>query len=136
MSNRLIKPHGGKLVNLLVSGEREAEIKEASKDWVSWDLTSRQFCDLELLISGGFSPLKGFMNKKDYESVCSSMHLTDGTLWPIPIILDVTEDFAKKIKSGNKLALRDPEGVLIASLDVEDIWKPDRGVEENIFYVY
>jgi sulfate adenylyltransferase len=134
MADHLIQPHGGKLVNLMTSGDREIEIKKASKDWVSWDLTNRQLCDIELLINGGFSPLDGFMNKKDYESVCSSMHLTDGTLWPIPIILDVTEDFVKNIKTGEKLALRDPEGVLIASLDVADIWKPDRGAEvENVY---
>lgn len=134
MADHLISPHGGTLVDLMASGERETEIKEASKHWVSWDLTNRQLCDLELLINGGFSPLNGFMDKKDYESVCSSMRLTDGTLWPIPIILDVTEDFVKKIESGDKLALRDPEGVLIASLDVEDIWKPDRNAEVESVY--
>jgi sulfate adenylyltransferase len=134
MTDHLIQPHGGRLVNLLTPGERETEIKKASKDWVSWDLTTRQLCDIELLINGGFSPLEGFMNKKDYESVCSSMHLAGGTLWPIPIILDLTEDFAKKIKTGEKIALRDPEGVLIAAIDVEDIWKPDRHEEVESVY--
>ncbi len=123
MADHLISPHGGKLVDLMTSGEREAEIKKASKHWVSWDLTNRQLCDLELLINGGFSPLQGFMNKKDYEAVCSSMHLASGMLWPVPIILDVPEELAKKIRPGDKLALRDPEGVLIASFDVEDVWK-------------
>ncbi len=134
MADHLISPHGGPLVNLQRPGESADEIKEASKNWISWDLTARQICDLELLINGGFSPLKGFMSQKDYESVCSSMRLSNGTLWPIPIILDVTEELTKKVKQGDKLALRDPEGVLIASLEIEDIWKPDRLAEAQTVY--
>jgi sulfate adenylyltransferase len=134
MADHLIEPHGGNLVNLITSGESETKIKKESKHWVSWDLTNRQLCDLELLINGGFSPLQGFMNKKDYEAVCSSMHLASGMLWPIPIILDFSEEFAKNVKSGDKLALRNPEGVLLASLDVEDIWKPDRQAEAEAVY--
>ena len=57
MPGHLISPHGGFLVNLQSPGERADEIKETSKNWVSWDLTARQICDLELLINGGFSPL-------------------------------------------------------------------------------
>ena len=57
MTDHLIEPHGGELVDLMVSEERAEEIKEASRDWASWDLTPRQLCDLELLLTGGFSPL-------------------------------------------------------------------------------
>ena len=67
-----------------------------SKDWPSWDLTARQLCDLELLMSGGFSPLRGFMNRADYEGVCKDMRLASGILWPMPITLDVSEDFCQK----------------------------------------
>jgi sulfate adenylyltransferase len=134
MKNHLILPHGGTLVNLLTSDERATEIREASKDWISWDLTNRQICDNELLINGGFSPLTGFMKQREYESVCSSMHFSNGILWPIPLTLDVPAEFIKKLKPGEKLALRDPEGVLIASMDVEDAWEPDRFAEAESVY--
>jgi hypothetical protein len=123
MTSHLIAPHGGELVQLQVPAARAAELKAQSKDWPSWDLTARQLCDLELLMSGGFSPLRGFMNRDDYERVCQDMRLADGTLWPMPITLDVTEDFAKKLTPGtSKIALRDPEGVMLAALSVEDVW--------------
>src|SRR5271163_2198502 len=87
-TSHLIAPHGGELVQLQVPAARAAELKAQSKDWPSWDLTARQLCDLELLMSGGFSPLRGFMNRADYEGVCKDMRLADGTLWPMPITLD------------------------------------------------
>jgi len=87
-------PHGGTLVDLIASDERQAELKAHSKEWASWDLTDRQVCDLELLLNGGFSPLTGFMGRADYERVCEEMRLADGTLWPMPITLDVTEEVA------------------------------------------
>ena len=93
-TSHLIAPHGGELVQLQVPPARAAELKAHSKDWPSWDLTARQLCDLELLMSGGFSPLRGFMNRADYEGVCHNMRLADGTLWPMPITLDVSEEFA------------------------------------------
>ena len=134
MTDHLIEPHGGALVNLLVREERALEMKAASKDWVSWDLTSRQICDLELLMNGGFSPLAGFMGKADYERVCNEMRLSDGTIWPIPITLDVAEDTAKGLKEGDMLALRDLEGMMLAGLEVEEIWQPDLKEEaEKVF---
>jgi sulfate adenylyltransferase len=109
---------------------RAAELKAHSKEWPSWDLTGRQVCDVELLLSGGFSPLHGFMNRADYEGVCHNMRLASGVLWPMPITLDVTEEFAKKLTPGSsKVALRDPEGVMLAVLSVEDVWQPDRSAE-------
>jgi sulfate adenylyltransferase len=134
-ASHLIPPHGGDLVELVASAERSAELKAHSREWPSWDLTARQLCDLELLLSGGFSPLRGFMKRADYERVCHNMHLASGVLWPMPITLDVTEEFAKKLQPGSsKIALRDPEGVMIAVLDVEEVWQPDRKAEaESVF---
>jgi len=63
-TSHLIAPHGGELVQLQVPAARAAELKAQSKDWPSWDLTARQLCDLELLMSGGFSPLRGFLNRE------------------------------------------------------------------------
>ncbi len=134
MTDHLIAPHGGTLVDLLVSDDRVRELKEASRDWPSWDLTERQLCDLELLVNGGFSPLTGFMRRGDYEGVVDGMRLTDGTLWPIPVTLDVSEALADKLSEGQMLALRDPEGVMLAALHVEEIWRPDlRHEAEAVF---
>ena len=129
MTDHLIAPHGGVLVDLLTDSDQAAAIRAESRDWPSLDLTPRQLCDLELLVNGGFSPLKGFMAKADYESVCAEMRLADGTLWPVPITLDVPEELAKTLDAGSKLALRDPEGVMVAALDVDDVWQPDRQAE-------
>ena len=129
-TSHLIAPHGGDLVNLIAQPARATELKAHSKEWPSWDLTGRQVCDVELLLSGGFSPLRGFMNRADYEGVCHNMRLASGVLWPMPITLDVTEEFAKKLTPGSsKVALRDPEGVMLAVLSVEDVWQPDRSAE-------
>ena len=134
-TSHLIAPHGGELVQLQVPAERAAELRAHSKEWASWDLTARQLCDLELLMSGGFSPLRGFMNRADYEGVCHNLRLANGTLWPMPITLDVTEDFAKKLTPGSgKVALRDPEGVMLAVLHVEDVWQPDRKAEAQAVF--
>ena len=131
----LVAPHGNELINLLVDSEKTAELKAHSTEWPSWDLTARQLCDLELLMSGGFSPLRGFMTRADYEGVCCSMKLTSGVLWPMPITLDVTEDFAKKLKPGSgKIALRDPEGVMLAVMHVEEVWQPDREAEADMVF--
>ena len=134
MDNKLIEPHGGTLVNLLVPEERASSMKRASRDWPSWDLTERQICDIELLINGGFSPLKGFMTEADYKSVVQDMRLADGTLWPMPITLDVSEELASKLEPGDKLALRDAEGVMIAAMNVEDVYKPDRVEEAKMVF--
>src|SRR3954466_9456842 len=126
----LVAPHGGELVDLNLDQENAAELKARSKDFPSWDLTSRQIRDLELLLSGGFSPLRGFMNRDEYEHVCQEMRLSNGLVWPIPITLDVPEAFAKSLKPGSsKVALRDSEGVMLAVLYVEDVWQPDRKAE-------
>jgi sulfate adenylyltransferase len=134
-TSHLIPPHGGELIQLIAQTERIAELKAYSKEWPSWDLTGRQLCDLELLLTGGFSPLRGFMSRADYEGVCHDMRLAGGTLWPMPITLDVTEEFAKKLTPGtSKVALRDPEGVMLAVLNVEDVWQPDRKAEAKAVF--
>jgi len=130
----LIAPHGGELINLLADIDRTSSIKTESRDWPSLDLNERQLCDLELLLSGAFSPLQGFLTKADYERVCGEMRLSDGTLWPIPIMLDVSEELAEKLSSGSNIALRDAEGVMIAALNVEDVWQPDREEEANAVF--
>ena len=128
------EPHGGELKNLYLPAEEAEAEKQAAREYASWDLTERQLCDIELLLNGAFSPLDGFLNKSDYDSVVETMRLKSGVLWPIPITLDVTEDFAKDLKSGDKLALRDLEGVILATLEVGDIWTPDLDAEAKGVY--
>jgi sulfate adenylyltransferase len=134
MDDRLTPPHGGELVNLIAAPGRVSQLLAESKSWLSWDLTPRQLCDLELLLTGGFSPLRGFMTRADYEGTCSSMRLADGRLWPIPIVLDVAEGFAKAIGEGSTVALRDSEGVMLAALHVDEVWQPDRMAEAGAVY--
>lgn len=122
------------LVNLLVGQKRARELKKASAAYIDLDLNQRQLCDLELLMNGGFSPLKTFMNKADYESVCRTMRLKDGNLWPLPITLDVNDTFAHLLKPGVKIALRDPEGVILAVLTVDEIYRPDIKKEAKLVF--
>ena len=132
--DNLVEPHGGRLVDLIAGAERAEELKLASRDWPSWDLTPRQLCDLELLLNGGFSPLTGFQNREDYEAVCDRSRLSDGTLWPMPVTLDVSAEVSAQAKSAGMLALRDSEGVMLAVLHVEDAWEPDRKAEATNVY--
>jgi sulfate adenylyltransferase len=134
LQDTLNAPHGGTLVNLIAEPARAAELQAASQTWPSWDLTPRQLCDLELLLNGGFSPLAGFMGKADYEAVCAGMRLANGTLWPMPITLDVPAEFASTLTKGTTIALRDAEGVMLAALHVEDIWTPDREAEAQAVF--
>ena len=111
---------------LFVSQESAQKLRIEAGDLASWDLTPRQICDIELLMNGGFAPLKGFLGRDDYDSVVERMRLADGTLWPMPITLDVSEKFAGQVEPGQDIALRDPEGVILAILSVTDKWTPDK----------
>jgi sulfate adenylyltransferase len=130
----LIKPHGGVLKNLYLSADKADAEKRKAVDYPSWDLTARQLCDIELLLNGAFSPLEGFMGRSDYEHVVDEMRLANGTLWTMPITLDVTKAFSEKIERGSRIALRDPEGVMIAAMDVTDVWQPDREREARLVF--
>ncbi|WXG52286.1 MAG: bifunctional sulfate adenylyltransferase/adenylylsulfate kinase [Candidatus Sedimenticola sp. (ex Thyasira tokunagai)] len=129
-----LAPHGGELCDLLVTPDLAELLKTESETYPSVTLTRRQLCDLELLMNGGFSPLKGFMGKDAYESVLSDMRLPDGNLWPIPIVLDIAESVTEQVAVGEKLALRDPEGFMVAVLSITDLWKPDKSVEAAAVY--
>jgi sulfate adenylyltransferase len=109
-------------------------LQQRSREWPSWDLSPRQLCDLELLLNGGFSPLPGFLARADYERVCGEMRLASGRLWPIPVVLDVSDDFARSLSSRDTIALRDAEGVMLAALHVDEIWRPDRTAEAASVY--
>ncbi len=119
---------------LYVSYDSAQKLKVEAGQLPSWDLTPRQICDLELLMNGGFHPLKGFMSEADYDGVVANMRTADGTLWPMPITLDVSEAFADKVEPGQDVALRDQEGVILAVLSISDKWVPNKAVEaEKVF---
>ena len=120
--------------DLMVAAEKTQDLKKESNHYLAWQLTDRQICDLELLLNGGFSPLDGFMGKADYNSVLKNMRLDNGALWPMPITLDITEEFASKIKDVEKITLRDQEGFTLAILTVIDIWEPNKDEEAQMVY--
>ncbi|MEM8933876.1 MAG: sulfate adenylyltransferase, partial [Acidobacteriota bacterium] len=132
--DHLGQAHGGPLVDLVVPPERARSLRDASLDWPSWDLTPRQMCDLEMLLDGSFSPLRGFLTEDDFAAVCDRMRLTDGRLWPLPITLDVTNAVADGLSLGDRLALRDPEGVMLAVLRVESLFTIDREAKAEAVY--
>jgi len=124
----------GPIPELYVSADSAQKLKVDAADLPSWDLTPRQICDLDLLMNGGFNPLKGFLSEADYDSVVDNLRLTDGSLWPMPITLDVGQDFADSLETGQDIALRDQEGVILAIMSVSDRWTPDKSREaEKVF---
>ena len=127
-------PHAGELVNLVVDDERAAILKEIALKLPDITLNDRQLCDLELLATGVFSPLRGFMTRSDFESVLDRMRLQDVTLWPHPVCLDVRETKARSLEAGQSVAIRDPEGFLLAVMHVADIWPVDRAKEAQKVY--
>jgi sulfate adenylyltransferase len=127
-------PNLAPIPELYVSYDSAQKLKHDAGDLLSWDLTQRQVCDLELLMNGGFHPLKGFLTEADYDGVVENMRMADGSLWPMPITLDVSQAFADKVEPGQDIALRDPEGVILAILSVTDKWTPDKHREAKHVY--
>lgn len=129
-----IPAHGGQLLNLYANEANVIAEKTKAQHYLAWSLNRRQLCDIELLLNGAFSPLTGFLSQRDYENVLASMRLADGTLWPMPINLDVSSVFAQSITLGESIALRDGEGVVIANMRVTDCWKVDKVAEAQAVF--
>jgi sulfate adenylyltransferase len=110
---------------LLISKSANDSLKKEAKRYPVWQLTERQICDLELILNGGFSPLTGFMEEADYKSVLNNMRLSGGALWPMPITLDISVEFSKKIKNEPKITLSDKDGFALAILTISDTWQPN-----------
>lgn len=119
---------------LYVSYDSAQKLKIEAGNLMSWDLSERQVCDLELLMNGGFNPLKGFLGEADYTSVVETMRLADGALWPMPITLDVDEKFAESVEIGQDIALRDAEGVILATMTVTDSFTPNKAREAEMVF--
>ena len=126
--------HNSMLPELYASSLLAESFKSKAINLVSWDLTPRQICDLELIMNGGFYPLDGFLRQKDYEEVVENMRMANGKIWPIPITLDVSKEFADTVKTKQDIALRDQEGVILAILSISDKWMPNKKREaEKVF---
>ncbi len=119
---------------LYIEPQNFAALKAEAAELPSWDLSERQLCDLELLMNGGFAPLTGFLGQADYDGVLESMRLASGALWPIPVTLDVSEEFAGKLAPGSRIALRDVENVILAVLEVGSVWQPDKAREAALVF--
>ncbi len=128
----LIAPHGGSLVNCVVTGAEADKLRKEAEGLKRIDLTAKQSCDLEMIGIGAFSPLNGFMGKADFESVCKSMTLASGDIWPIPILLSVDKADAPAV--GDRVALYAPNGVLQGLMTVEEVYAHDKKLEiPNVF---
>ncbi|EEQ35292.1 sulfate adenylyltransferase [Microsporum canis CBS 113480] len=131
-------PHGGVLKDLFARDlPRHDELVAEAETLPAITLTERQICDLELILNGGFSPLEGFMNEKDYDGVCAESRLVDGNLFPMPINLDVTKEAIeeKGIKPGARITLRDfRDENNIAIITVEDVYRPDKKKEGELVF--
>jgi sulfate adenylyltransferase len=128
----LIQPYGGQLVDLLAVGDERDSIMSRATLLPRLQLTQRNLCDLELLATGAFSPLRKFMGKDDYLSVLESMRLAGGTLFPIPITLTIAPN--PKISEGAEIALADEHNDLLAIMRVEEIFEWNREQEAKLAY--
>lgn len=120
--DQLIAPYGGTLVNL-IDPEKADALKQESLSLPSLDLGWRQQCELEMLMSGAYSPLDRFMTRAQFARVEASSQLDDGTFWPFPISLTSQQKIAGELKPGQRIALRDGEGFMLAVLTVSDTWE-------------
>ena len=128
-----IAPHGGTLVDLLLTGDEAAQASQEAEHLPKVAIGRRELSDLEMLAVGALSPLTGFVGEKDYHSVLEDMHLSNGLVWTIPVTLSVDEDEAKRIGGTSRIALVS-DGRAIAVVDVEQVYRRDREKEaESVF---
>ena len=130
----MIKPHGKTLVSFHLSADKLSEYSELSNNISSLTLSLKQQCDLEMISNGAFSPLSTFNNQKDYEEILLKNKLSNGLVWPIPIVLDVPDQFLKSLDKNEYISLRNTEGFLLAILKVKEFWAPNKKEEANLVF--
>jgi sulfate adenylyltransferase len=129
-----ITPHGGKLINRVLEGAERETILEGAAVLPAKQLTDRELSDIDMIAAGGLSPLEGFMNKENYESVVESTRLINGLAWSIPINLSMTKEEAAAVKEGQDVRLDDATGTPIAILHLESKYEPDKEKEAQNVY--
>jgi sulfate adenylyltransferase len=120
--------------SLLVHFRRVEELTAQATRLPAVDLNKRQLCDLELLLNRAYYPLTGYLGREDYQSVLETMRLADGRVWPVPVCLDLPAAAAEPLEPGQRLALRDGEGFLLAVLEVSELWRPDLAAEAKAVF--
>ncbi len=125
----LVAPHGGTLVDRTVRGAAADDLRAAVASMQRVTLSDTQVQDLEMIAVGAMSPLTGFLGTADYDSVVESCRLADGTVWSLPITLALDSE-----PESDRLALYSDAGVLLAVIDVTDVWRPDRMREVELVY--
>ncbi|WP_243366758.1 bifunctional sulfate adenylyltransferase/adenylylsulfate kinase [Fundidesulfovibrio soli] len=118
----------------MASPERASELKAHSVGFPSVSLSVQALGDLEMILSGAYAPLKGFLSRADYEGVLEEMRLSDGRFWPMPVCLEVESGQGAGLKPGDSLALRDGEGFMLAVMHLEEAWKPDLAREARAVF--
>jgi sulfate adenylyltransferase len=121
-----IAPHGGELVDRMAPEGQRAELRQRAETLNRVTLGPRSLSDLEMISTGVFSPLTGFMVREDYDSVVETMHLSNGLVWSLPITLSVSEEEAGGISVGEDIALADGTGRVLATMTVEDRYSYDK----------
>jgi sulfate adenylyltransferase/3'-phosphoadenosine 5'-phosphosulfate synthase len=133
-ARKLIRPHGGELVDRWAHGAEKDRLIEKAKSLPAITLDERAAADVENIAVGAFSPLKGFMTSKDYLRVVREMRLENGLVWSVPITLAVSQAQAESIRVGTEVALRMPDGRNVAVLEVSDKFVPDKELEAREVY--
>jgi sulfate adenylyltransferase len=123
------EPHGGKLINRLVTGERAQALEAEACGLYTLTLNPFEVSDLEMLAIGGFSPLQGFMSQPDYQAVIRQKRLASGLPWTLPVTLAVTSEQAGNLRRSERVALADSSRSLLAVLQVQDVYSYDREAE-------
>jgi sulfate adenylyltransferase len=124
----LIAPHGGKLVDRILTGDASARAKQEAAGLKSVQLSPREAGDLEMIAMGAFSPLEGFMGEADFQRCCKEMRLANGTVWPIPVVLSPADDVTAGINKGDRIALKQGNE-LLAVMTVTEKYKHDKATE-------
>ena len=132
MTSDLIRPHGGKLVDRGLNELEQEKWLERAKQMPTVTLNSRQLSDLELIAIGAFSPLTGFMGRKDYENVVANQRLENGLPWTIPVTLAVREETAKRRRTSSDIALTDEQEQVVAIMQLEEVYSYDREREAQL----
>mgnify|MGYP001587708259 FL=1 len=131
---RSILPHGGRLIDRVLTGPTSGEAEERARSLPQISLNARAASDLECLASGVFSPLQGFMGRADYHHVVHELRLKNGMLWTLPITLAVDKDEGAKLAEGREVALLGSDGELLGLLSVEEIFAYDKREEARLVY--
>ena len=133
-ARKLVPPHGGELVDRWARGAEKTKLAEKAKSLLAVTLDERAGADVENIAVGAFSPLKGFMTSKDYLRVVREMRLENGLPWSVPVTLAISGAQAEQIRVGGEIALKMPDGRVVAVMEVSDKFVPDKELEAREVY--